>query len=208
MKKGQKNGWASGIGKKIATLAVVAIGFALVAPASAQTVALATPEAALTKPSWAKRTFGRMEWAEAVAQPFSTPREICRFVEKNVRYKTEAPDVWSAAEDTWAAGRGDCEDFAIAIQELCRLNGMEAKVHLYFPASGGPGHAVLVGSWNDKMWFSSNGAYEEVKSEQDVRKRVARVLSVKEDKLWVMKLNDEQIANYVAKAPARAVASR
>lgn len=208
MKKGQKNGWASEVGKKIATLAVVVTGFALVAPASAQTVALATPESALTKPSWAKRTFGRMEWAEAAAQPFSTPREICRLVEKNVRYKTESVDVWSAAEETWADGRGDCEDFAIAIQELCRLNGMETKIHLYFPAGGGPGHAVLVGTWGDKMWLSSNGAYEEVKSEQDVRKRVARVLSVKEDKLWVMKLNDEQVASYIAKAPARSVASR
>lgn len=208
MKKGQKNGWASEIGKKAAMLAVVATGLVLIAPASAQTVALATPDSALTKPTWAKRTFGRMEWAEAAAQPFSTPREICRLIEKNVRYKLEDLDVWSAGEETWARGRGDCEDFAIAIQELCRLNGMETKVHLYFPAGGGPGHAVLVGTWNGKLWFSSNGAYEEVKSEQDVRKRVARVLSVKEEKLWVMKLSDEQVANYIAKAPAQSVAAR
>ncbi|MCO5043951.1 MAG: transglutaminase-like cysteine peptidase [Verrucomicrobia bacterium] len=205
MKAGQKAGWGKEISKKVGAIAIALAGFALVMPASAQTVASATtPE----KTSWAKRTFGRMEWAEVAGQEFSTPREICKLVEKNVRYKKEAGDVWSRGEETWAAGRGDCEDFAVLIQELCGMRGFETKVHLYFPATGGEGHAVLVGTLNGKTWFSSNGAYEEVKSEDDVRHRVARMLSVKDKQLWVMKLNEGDVANYIAKAPARAVASR
>lgn len=208
MNAGQKAGWANEIAKKIGVLALVIAGGAMVSPVAAQSVASATQSDASVSPSWAKRTFGHMEWAE-VAHQYATPREICRLVEKNVRYKTESVDAWTGAEQTWVNGRGDCEDFAILIQELCRLSGIETKVHLYFPATGGrEGHAVLVGTWNGKIWFSSNGSYEEVKSEDEVRHRVARLLSCKEKQLWVMKLNDRDVANYVEKAPARAVASR
>ena len=109
---------------------------------------------------------------------------------------------------TWARGKGDCEDMAICVQELCRQSGMSSKVHLYFPATGGrEGHAVLVGEFNGKTWFSSNGSYEEVKSEQEVRQRMAKMLSCKESQLWVMKLNESEVAKYIEKSPARAVAA-
>ncbi len=203
--KATKNGWGKEIAAKVGVIAIALASFVFVAPAAGQSVAAATkPEST----SWTKRTFGRMEWAEVAGQTFATPREVCKLVEKNIRYKKESVDIWSRGEETWAAGRGDCEDFAIMIQELCALNGIETKVHLYFPATGGEGHAVLVGTWNGKTWFSSNGEYEEVKSEDDVRHRVARMLSVKDKQLWVMKLNETEVANYIAKAPARAVASR
>lgn len=208
MKAEQKIGWAGEVAKVVRALALVAIGMAMVAPVSAQSVSAPTPASESTSPSWAKRTFGKMEWAEASSLTFPAPREVCRLVEKNVRYKTEKVDVWSNPEETWANGRGDCEDFAIAIQELCRLSGLETKIHLYFPMNGGEGHAVLVGTWEGKTWFSSNGAYEEVKSENDIRRRVARVLSTKESNLWVMKLSDRDVANYVAKGLGRTVAAR
>lgn len=201
-----EGGRLAGNFKKWGWIAALVLGV-MGSQVDAQSVASATQSSSAVSPSWAKRTFGRMDWSEA-AQAYASPREICRLVEKNVRYKTEKTDKWSASGETWMAGYGDCEDFAILIQELCRLSGFETKVHLYFPATGGrEGHAVLVGEWNGKIWFSSNGQYEEVKSEQEVRNRVARMLSCKEKQLWVMKLSDRDVANYIQKTPAVAVAT-
>ncbi|HMP76025.1 MAG TPA: transglutaminase domain-containing protein [Kiritimatiellia bacterium] len=195
-------------GKLTTGIALVAAMFLGAVPASnAQTVAAATQSETSISPSWAKRTFGSMNWSEA-AQSYASPREICRLVEKNIRYKTEKVDQWATAEETWTRRFGDCEDFAVLIQEIGRLSGLETKVHLYFPPTAGKeGHAVLVGEWEGKIWFSSNGSYEEVKSEDEVRKRVAKMLSAKADKLWVMKLSERDVARYIENSPARAVAT-
>lgn len=203
MKTNQKNGRNDGGRWGSLVLGVLVLGLASAVSASAQTVATVTPTASK---SWLSKTFGRTAWRE-VAKAYETPREICRVIDRHVRYVSESQDQWAAPEATWARGRGDCEDFAIAIQELCRLSGIPAEVHLYFPAGvGREGHAVLVGEWNGKIWFSSNGTYEEVKSEQDVRKRVASMLSCKEKQLWGMKLSQRDVAAYLDKAPARPVA--
>lgn len=199
MKAGQKSGWMSGSKGVFAALIVMASGLFSADDVSAQT--LATVASAPSK-SWMQRTFGREDWS-AVAHAYDTPREICRMIERSIRYTTEKADQWSPSQDTWSRGRGDCEDFAICIQELCRLSGLPARVQLYFPAGGREGHAVLVGEWNGKMWFSSNGSYEEVKSEEEVRARVARMLSCKEKNLWVMRLSQTDVEKYLAKNSAR-----
>lgn len=205
MKTGSKNERGNGSKKLMGLMALLLAGLTL-SPVSAQTVASATVSEPAPK-SWSKKMFGRVDWTE-IEQAYSSPREICRLVEKNIRYTTEEQDNWSPASATWTRGRGDCEDFAICIQELCRLSGLNTKVHLYFPATGGrEGHAVLVGEWNGKTWFSSNGSYEEVKSEDEVRGRVARMLSCKEKQLWVMKLNERDVTKYMEKSPARSVAT-
>ena len=174
---------------------------------SAQTVASAPVSEAEPSKSWSQRMFGREDWAQ-IAHSYDSPREICRLIERNISYKTESTDQWSPAEDTWSRGKGDCEDFAILIQKLCQLNGMETKVHLYFPATGGrEGHAVLVGEWNGKIWFSSNGSYEEMASEDQVRERVARMLSCKAKQLFAMKMTDRDVSRYIGKSAARSVAS-
>ena len=194
-------------GKWLKLLVLLAVGLSLGSTVRAESVASATATEQESTKSWSKKMFGRPEWAD-VAQEYSSPREICRLVEKNIRYSTEDADQWSAAGQTWARGRGDCEDMAILVQELCNISGMETKVHLYFPSTGRrEGHAVLVGEWNGKTWFSSNGSYEEVKSEEDVRRRVARMLSCKEKLLWVMKLSERDVLAYVEKSPSRAVAT-
>ncbi len=203
MQTENKTGWAkSGASRAAATLLSIA-SFWFADGAAGQTVASMVPQQPV---SWAKRTFGRMNWAE-VDRAYAAPREICRLVEKNVRYKTEKKDHWAHAGETWDRSFGDCEDFAILIQRLCRNGGMDAKVHLYIPSKGGEGHAVLVGEWNGKIWFSSNGSYEEVKSEQDVARRVAGMLSCKQKDLWVMRLGEREVANYIEKASTRAVAT-
>lgn len=188
---------------RMAVMASIALGVLGVGPSSAQSIANAAPSPAR---SWFSKAFGSPAWVE-IAKAYETPREICRVIERNIRYVTEKADQWSRAEDTWSRGRGDCEDFAICIQELCGMSGIPASVHLYFPAGAGKeGHAVLVGEWNGKTWFSSNGSYEEVGSEQEVKRRVARLLSCKEKELWVMKLAQRDVLAYLDKTPARTVA--
>lgn len=207
MKQETKSGKAGGIGKQIVRTVVLLAGLVAFSAAQAQTVAIATTPAPAKEKSWAKRVFGRLDWTE-VSHGYASPREICRLVDQNVSYATEKTDDWSPAANTWARGKGDCEDMAICVQELCRQSGMSSKVHLYFPATGGrEGHAVLVGEFNGKTWFSSNGSYEEVKSEQEVRQRMAKMLSCKESQLWVMKLTESEVAKYMEKSPARAVAA-
>ncbi len=199
MKAGLKSGWMSGSKRVLAALIMVVSGWTCAESASAQSLATV---ASVPSKSWMQRTFGREEWS-TVAKAYETPREICRMIERSVRYTEEKADQWSSPQDTWARGRGDCEDFAISIQELCRLSGLPARVHLYFPAGGREGHAVLVGEWNGKIWFSSNGSYEEVKSEDEVRARVARMLSCKAKNLWVMRLSQTDVEKYLAKNSAR-----
>ncbi len=199
MKAGQKSGWMSGSKKMLATLILVVSGWSFAESASAQSLATV---ASVPSKSWMQRTFGREDWS-TVAKAYETPREICRMIERSVRYTEEKADQWSTSQDTWNRGRGDCEDFAICIQELCRQSGLPARVHLYFPAGGREGHAVLVGEWNGKIWFSSNGSYEEVKSEDEVRARVARMLSCKAKNLWVMRLTQTDVEKYLAKNSAR-----
>lgn len=204
MKTIKSSGTAVENGKRIVRMAILVAGLVAVSGVQAQTVAVATPA---QEKSWAKRVFGRQDWTE-VAKSYETPREICRLVANNVRYTTESQDNWQAADQTWTRGKGDCEDMAICVQSLCKLSGLDSKVHLYFPANGKKeGHAVLVGQWNGKTWFSSNGTYEEVSSEQDVRKRVAKMLSCKDSQLWVMKLNEGDVARYLERSPSRAVAA-
>lgn len=192
-------------GTKAARIVLLGVVFAAMAvSASAQSVASATTEKA--ERSWFQKTFCRQDWSE-VARAYETPREICGAVGRNIRYVTEDADAWAQPEETWARGRGDCEDFALLIQRLAKMSGMETKLHLYFPSTGGSeGHAVLVGEWNGKVWFSSNGEYEEVKSEDDVRRRVARMLSCKEKNLWVLKMSESDVASYVEKLAGRSVA--
>lgn len=190
---------------KACLLLIVAVGLSAVTPVQAQTVASATTETGSS--SWAKKVFGRPDWAD-VAREYDSPREICHLVERSIRYSTEDADQWRAAGITWERGKGDCEDMAIVIQELCKISGMETKLHLYFPSSGKKeGHAVLVGEWNGKIWFSSNGSYEEVKSEQDIRHRVARMLSCKEKLLWVMKMSERDVYAHMEKSLARDIAA-
>jgi predicted transglutaminase-like cysteine proteinase len=206
MKTANKVSEAGKSGKFGKALVLAILAASMISTASAQSVASATTESPASSKSFASKLFGQSDWTE-IQKEYATPREICRLIEKNVRYTTEKVDNWSSASETWARGRGDCEDFAILIQDLCRISGMSTKVHLYFPATGGrEGHAVLVGEWNGKTWFSSNGSYEEVKSEDEVKSRVAKMLSCKAKQLYGMKLDERAVAKYIAKSSSTMVA--
>jgi predicted transglutaminase-like cysteine proteinase len=170
--------------------------------------AVFSPVQAQPHRSWLYRHFHKPTWQEILAQ-CSTPKEVCRAVNRFVGYRSEDVDRWAPPQETWADGRGDCEDYATLVQRLCRELGIETSVQLFFPrGTGGEGHAVVVGTWNGQMWVSSVGSYEEVESVQDVRERVARVLSCDPDDMWTSKLASTDVDRLIAKGFGRSVAAK
>ena len=158
-----------------------------------------TASASARKPakSWFQRYFGRVTWEEARAQ-CASPMDVCHAVERGVGYKTEEIDRWAPPRETWTTGRGDCEDFATCVEAFCHELGFEATVRLYFPSDErGDGHAVVTGTWNGRMWMSSIGSYEEVKSLDEVEEAVARVLHCSKDRMWNTCLQHDDLSRFI-----------
>lgn len=89
-----------------------------------------------------------------------------RFVDDSVQYGRA--DVWSAANDTLARGRGDCEDFAIAKLAMLRRAGIAEK-DLYLvilrDTVRRADHAVLVVRAAGHMYVLDNGTDQLLDSE-------------------------------------------
>lgn len=95
-------------------------------------------------------------------------------VSRAVRYRRDEREYWQSSDKTWERGLGDCEDFAVLIQEMCHELGFpEVMIHVYFSNTTGEGHAVAVGQWEGKMWMADYSSYMDVRSLDDVRRRVA-----------------------------------
>ena len=126
------------------------------------------------------------------------PSDICRVVDRFVSDRREARDSWTNARDTWTRGRGDCEDFSVLIESLCRELGFDADVRLYYPATPGlEGHAVVTGQWNGKFWVSSMGSYREFDTEAEAKASVAREMGYKPNHLWSVDLKQSDIARFI-----------
>ena len=150
--------------------------------------------------SWFKRAFERPAWSELAAQCV-TPQDVCKLVERYLVYRTEDVDLWRAAKETWTAGRGDCEDFAVVVEQLCHDLGIKVSVDLFFPAGGrGEGHAVVVGNWQGQLWMSSIGSYERVESMDEVKERVAHMLGCDGDEVWSSHLDHDDVQRFVARS--------
>jgi predicted transglutaminase-like cysteine proteinase len=82
-----------------------------------------------------------------------------RFVDDSVQYGR--PDVWAAASDTLARGRGDCEDFAIAKLQMLRRAGISDR-DLYLVIVKDlvrrADHALLVVRASGHMYVLDNGS--------------------------------------------------
>lgn len=159
------------------------------------------------KKTWFQRHFTRPTWEEVVSE-CASPQDVCRMVERYIRYRSEEADRWAEARTTWARGRGDCEDFAVCVQQLCHELGLRVSVHLYFvDGRREEGHAVAVGEWHGRTWMSDLGSYEEVRSMDDVRERVSRVLSCEAGDLWGASLTRENVQRRLSRSSAHAVAT-
>lgn len=88
------------------------------------------------------------------------------FVDDSIQYGR--PDVWAAAGDTLARGRGDCEDYAIAKLQMLRRAGI-ADRDLYLSIVKDlvrrVDHAVLVVRVSGHMYVLDNGTDRLMESE-------------------------------------------
>jgi len=114
---------------------------------------------AVSEVSWMKKTFQDLSWNEIIAVAQS-PKDISRRVKTRVTYKTDVQDEMKPGVKTWNEKQGDCEDFANCVVELCKAKGFDAWVEVYFEANNSRAHAVAMGTWNGKLWMSSNGNFQ------------------------------------------------
>ena len=143
--------------------------------------------------SWFQRHFVRPAIDEALAE-CATPQQVCEMVDRYVGSYSESVNRWTDAEETWKRGWGDCEDFAVCIEQLCHRIGFDVQVHLFYPTQPGEeGHAVAVGNWNGQLWMSSLGSFKPVASMDDVRREAARVIGCKPAKMWSVVLAHDDV---------------
>lgn len=139
----------------------------------------------VSKLNWFARTFKTLTWSE-VAENVNTPKEICSAVRHHVEYRSDDRDEWASGQEAWNRGYGDCEDIAAAISEICAINNIETKTFMIYPENEMEGHVVVVGKWNGKLWFSSNGWFEYAKSGEDVKSKIAHEMLWKHSKIIAM----------------------
>jgi hypothetical protein len=165
-------------------------------------VASVNPRAAVIfsapqKKSWFQRFFSQPTWDEAVSS-CRNPGDVCRLAERYIMYQAEEADRWSTARETWESRRGDCEDFAVLINEMCRQRGWDSRIELYFPADlKEEGHAVVLGRYNGTAWISSLGSYEEIKFPGEEKKIVANELNCDPDELWSCRIKYSDVQRFV-----------
>ena len=125
------------------------------------------------KVGWFNRTFCALTW-EQVQTVNKTPKSVCAAVRHQVRYAEDIGDNWTTGKETWDKKKGDCEDYAACVVDLCQAAGIEASIHIYCPKGSWEAHAVVIGSWNGQLWISSNGWYENIESMDEAKKVVAK----------------------------------
>jgi hypothetical protein len=139
---------------------------------------------------WWKRTFGTLNWEEVVSA-VSSPSEVARRVRHHVDFRDDVGDQWAEGKETWDRGYGDCEDMAAAVVAMCKRIGIDATVMVFCPTSRRAAHAVAVGKWNGKMWISSNGWYETVKSMDDAKREIAKEMGWRGLEIDIWNLSEE-----------------
>jgi predicted transglutaminase-like cysteine proteinase len=102
------------------------------------------------------------------------PSDVCTAVRNRMRYTSDIGDTWQSASESWKRRKGDCEDFAVAVRDLCRAKKMAADVHVFYSKTSRAGHAVTIGRSPDGLWMSSNGSFERITSVADARNTIVR----------------------------------
>ena len=139
-----------------------------------------------------------MTYSELLAslQPGNSPHYICALVRGHVRYAAERKDCWQSAEETCARRAGDCEDFAILVQALCRHIGETCRLVALFNARlGKEGHVVATGS----CWISSNGEFVLADPQTELRKWFSDAFNVALHETIVMPLSDKAVEALIQK---------
>jgi len=112
-----------------------------------------------------------------VANRCPSVEAICRAVKSRIRYArdTHPTDEWRSPAETWRLRKGDCEDYALLVEHLCRQKGFKSTLYRLYPhGTGRTGHVILLieGPTGVKH-MSSNGSCELVFSLDDARRILA-----------------------------------
>jgi len=102
-----------------------------------------------------------------------SPKDIVREVKHLVQYKEDLIDYYQTPEETLKLGTGDCEDFALLIKKLCEENSISAKIYCLYPRNEIQGHAIVIGQYQSKYWYSSNGWFSYVDDFKSISKNIA-----------------------------------
>lgn len=185
-------------------LALAAVLFWLCVPVGAQEPQAAAPprcsatESHPVKLSLWQRLFGSVSWEEA-AIVADSPRAICNLVARHLRYTPDRTEEWLPAREVWSRKRGDCEDFAVTILELCRRKDIPAFIRLYYPGGRLMGHAVVIGkTGTGRLWLSSLGSYREADTEAEINAEVAAELGCRPEDLWIVELQYDDVQQRLA----------
>jgi len=136
------------------------------------------------KISWFRKTFMELSFEEVIGL-VETPKSVCSYVRHRVEYRSDIGDEWANGKETWDRGYGDCEDMAITVSDLCLTMGIKTKMFILYPKGSREGHAIVVGAWKGKLWFSSNGWFEKVSSLSEIKKEVSHEMGWKGRKVMV-----------------------
>jgi hypothetical protein len=101
---------------------------------------------------------------------------VSRAVLDRVSYASEPGDDWKPAERTWEEKRGDCEDFAICVTQMCAEAGIQADMYVVYEEGNREAHAIAVGEKDGRTWLSSNGKYKEIESLPEAAGAVSKEL--------------------------------
>lgn len=112
----------------------------------------------------------RLRRLDALAQLEAINRYVnahVRFIDDSLAFGVE--DRWSSPQETFATGRGDCEDYALAKMAMARRAGF-AERDLYLVVlkdlSRRADHAVLVVRADDRFLVLDNGTDQLIDSDQ------------------------------------------
>ena len=126
-------------------------------------------------PGLLKRLFGTLSWKETI-HVVETPRDAVYAVSQHVKYAPDFIDKLTAPEATWEKGKGDCEDIAHAVVELCEKKGFDAWVEVFYSSESFTAHAVAMGTIDGKLWISNGRRLVKVKNMGEANKVVARTM--------------------------------
>ena len=105
-----------------------------------------------------------------------TQEDMCRFVRSHIEYKEGPFDEKAKGKEIWKRGYGNCKDISACIQEICEEKQWPSTTYCLFTENEKVGHMIVVGSIENKMWFSNNGEYSECWSLKDIKEETCRVL--------------------------------
>ncbi|MBI4981645.1 MAG: transglutaminase domain-containing protein [Candidatus Omnitrophica bacterium] len=93
---------------------------------------------------------------DAFSLGIHSPQQLAGWLVKEFKYRTEMPDQWQSAEETFKLKQGDCEDFAIISQKILKDLGFKGEILVVKFRSIAQSHALCIFKQGKYFSFISN----------------------------------------------------